>query len=249
MSGFLYFIPGGRGAGAETLEAAGLGDLLNGLSLSNGQIDKGPGGVGGVLIRIDKDQAPRLRYAGDTQVWRECAGGKFSLGYDREHPPTPRDLARPDLIDGHSVILEDGNKWLIPVARVFQTGGPPVFRLQLGPDDQWIVGEAIGRLRNIHKDAESIWSTSCAQLQGAGESDEDATTDISLSVEADIAERALAVNYLLSRREIDALGLFSSSNVTDVALALVDFPTIKRIMETQKKTDEGNDVSSPTEGI
>lgn len=242
MAGFIYFIPGGRGASAEALEAVGLNEMLGDLSLSSGQIDKGPNGAGGVLIRIDGDRAPRLRYAGEGQVWRECAGGKFWLGYDREHPPTPEDLVRPDLIDGHSVLLEDGNKWLIPVARVFATGGPPMFRMNVDNDGNWVVGDTIARLKAVEVDAEAVWQELLTSLD-AGKGDEDAVK-VLLTTEADMCVRALAVNYHLGRYEIGALGLLSPRVTSEITLALIDWPTIVADSAAQKKTLAGNSAAA-----
>lgn len=234
MLGFLYFIPGAHGASAEALDAAGLAHL-KGLSIESGQIDRGPAG-GGLLIRIaSKGRAPALRYDGDAQIWRKCGGGRFWLGYNRDHPPTPEDLARPDTIGGHLVTLEDGNKWLIPVARVAATGASPLFKLDLDDEGEWIAGDPIDRLAALTVDAQEIWQ----QLVDAVEGGENASGVMQLTVktEADIGIRALAVNYYLGRFEVAALGLLSNRVTGSIAMALIDWPTIESEAAAQKKTE------------
>ena len=65
-------------------------------------------------------EAVDTAYNATEQKWLQSNTGKYWLGYIKAQPPTPDDLRRKTLIDGHVVEI-DNNEWLIPVL------GPPRF--------------------------------------------------------------------------------------------------------------------------
>lgn len=221
MSGFLYFVTAGRGASRDQLEAAGLAETLWGAEVCAGQIDAGPGGRSGVLIALDRAGAPTLRYSEDGWRWMACEGGRFHLGWRPGKPPTARELERADGVRGHPVRLEDGATWTAPVARVFSTGLAPVVRLGVGADGGCVAGATVDRLRAVEADAARIWGLMLAAAQAQ---EGEAPAEITLGDEWQIACRALAVNYHVSRWEVGALELLTNVSTLAVTSALVDWP-------------------------
>ena len=126
---------------------------------------------------------------------------------------------------------KSGNNWLIPVARV-SGGGSPVFRLDVDEDGNWIAGEPPYALKALVDDAENVWQ----QLVAIASAGEEKARDLKITVEHDLGIRGLAANYAVGRFEVAALGLLDNRSALQIALALIDWPTIVADMEAQKKT-------------
>ncbi len=228
MAGFIYFISGATSASREALEAVGLWGALGNSQPHFGHLERGPSGGQGLLI-AGGPNPPSIAYREAEQTWASC--GQFWLGYEKSAPPIPSDLARPDPVQGHLVKLDDGNDWLIPVARLFLTGTAPDAKLRLGPDGAWVIGETVERLRELEVDAARIWDAVIGACQSA---EPGSAVKVTLADEADTAARALGVNYRIGRFEAGALGVLTMRNVGKITWAIVDGPAIDETMRSKK---------------
>lgn len=77
----------------------------------------GPAGLRGKLVFSDvkpgASELPPFPYDPALQRWIECDG--YWVGVWKDRPATPEYLLREMTIDGHEVILRDGNAWVIPM--------------------------------------------------------------------------------------------------------------------------------------
>jgi hypothetical protein len=184
-------------------------------------VQAGPGGENGKIYTNGKG---RTGYYPDDQVWDEVAIDKadsYWLGIDGD-TLAPADLERDELIAGHLVTLEDGHDWLIPVARCFPAGTNLPEALILGPGGE-LVSEILPRFAKFAGDAERVY-----EALGDGE-------DMSLTDGWDIAVRALSLNYHLDRHEVSFLKLLTTTNMTMILRAIIDYPTIEVAIERHKK--------------
>ena len=254
MAGFIYFIPKANGGGPDILRAAGLFDRVGEPSPEWRQLGRGPDGNRGVLVRRPDAAAGELRYRKAEQIWSEGpeavagSGGKaavagsdkgaaYWLGYGKAAKPKPKDLARPEQVGGHYVVLEDGNRWMIPVGFLFLSQSAPVTKMRLRADGKWERGEAVPGLAGLAADAKRIWSEVQLGLLAfeAGDGKHPLVVTVPEEELCEIAARALAVNYSVGPTEVAALEILTSKNVDAVARAIVDWPTIEEMIGLKKK--------------
>jgi len=233
MSGFLYFIPGVQAVSEKTLADKGLSDRL--VAFESIQVQKGPGDAPGMLLRSNLSKGvSRFGYYPDQQTWSQS--GAFWTGIINSEPPQPGELKRDDFINGHPVKLNDGNEWMIPVARAFPTGTNLPCSLSLGPDGE-LVFDILERYVPFSKHAERLFLEFYGGL--AGESEEEASERLHDLDWFNHAVEALAVNYRVGAQEVSLLKLLTTRNVFEVCRAVVDFPEfVKRVEEmgSKKKT-------------
>lgn len=174
----------------------------------------------------------QVGYFKDTQTWTECDGGKFWIGYQPDKPPTPDELARPEQVDGYYARLEDGNDWVVPVARQFAGGTKLLESLCLSPDGQAVTA-ILPRFVAISKLAERIFDI---VVENNSVADTDQTDLIGW------ASQALAVNYFVDKWAMSALNILTTRNVQDILMRLIDGPmwtAVLEDMEAEKKNTSG----------
>ena len=236
MAAFLYFLPGRRDVSRESVESAGITAVDDLSSVSFCETERGPDGGAGIIFAVEPKteggKLPKVGYYPKTQQWQSFNKGKYWIGYVQALPPFPADLRKTEVIDGHHAMLDDGNDWLIPIARVFGTGSALPQSLILGPDGE-LVMEAMPAFAKLSAQADRVFS---AFLDG-GE-------DLTLQECWDIALSALQQNYRLSGPEVSLLRLLNTTNVQTVLGNLIDLPAIMEAVNNQKKSqDDSNNLS------
>lgn len=128
MAAFLYYLPGCTkkimaSHGADALpENTGLRTILNGASWTPA-LTVGPDNQNGLLLAVDATvgsggSSPPIAYLKDQQNWIPVTNEEFEvthwIGWQKDSPPTPRDLIRPETLGGHDVTV-NGTTWKIPV--------------------------------------------------------------------------------------------------------------------------------------
>jgi hypothetical protein len=235
MPGLLYFLP----SSGPTIEDFAEGRLdVFGQSPSFERVpilQNGPGGKSGVILLLKTAgyKIPqRFGYYPADQSWQQAPGGDWWIGFEKAGRPTPEALARAEAVDGHAVRLDDGNLWTVPVARF--AGGSSAFpkRLSLGPDGKLQV-KPMERFEEISKAAESVW---CGMMPASSAKADETTVTVENGWE--IAVQALAVNYHVGALEVSALELLTTINLRAVLLALIDWPTIERILKAKAEADK-----------
>lgn len=120
----LVFFPGalGRVHNKTLLDDAGLAPLYDDdteIAFAD-VLDNGPDGGTGILCGLN---VPVLFHAADKQEWHECSqdgkleAGRAWIGWFKNQRPTPETLARKKQFNGELTELNDGNEWLIPIAK------------------------------------------------------------------------------------------------------------------------------------
>jgi hypothetical protein len=247
MSGFLYFVPGKSRINVPgDLPALGLDHVFRDTAPIERGVNRGPtdGTGGGVIIAAKGSVAPErlmLQPNGGAQRWRPIPNNpaKAWCGMYVEDPPTPDELIRSRVIDGHLMTLGDGRQWLCPIARaVGQTAaGPRDYcalprTTDIGDDGNWSVGE-------IDMLFVDLWSIACNYFDAlsdaidaaAGDDESQGDEARKLAVEFDFAGvrenamRCLQAHYKVNRIEVVMLDLFrAEDHAHNVLQALIDWP-------------------------
>lgn len=120
MAAFMIFVDAAMAADANTLVAAkGLQAIEAGASrLTWAYSMTGPGGVPGMIgFWIDVDMLKSNSYQAEKQKWVSIGEGTW-LGTYLDDPVKPSDLLKAKPYEKSlPCLLEDGNTWMIPVAR------------------------------------------------------------------------------------------------------------------------------------
>ena len=232
MASFIYFIPGVQGLLRGQVKRYGLAYAFPASApFATRRLDPGPAG-GGVLVATTSEDC---HYNADAQTWQDC--GRYWLGYETEKPPGPDDLKRPEQIDGHRVMLADGNEWLIPVAREMRGKTKFPKRLAIGPDCKWVT-VPMPEYAALFKRAEEVFD---AYMEG-GEGKEVTIADLNFFCDA------LALNYRVSAREVSALGLLTTANQVQAVGAVIDWPTLLEAAESMEKHKKKVDATTSPNG-
>lgn len=234
MAGLLYYLPNKAFAGPESIRVAGLADRFPTRSVDQVATESGPdGGPGVVFTHTPESPAgrqPPIGYYPDQQTWQ--AAGAYWIGRDNIEPVRPEDLQRRERVAGHAVILEDGQAWLVPVARAFPQGTRLPEALILGPAGE-LVREILPRYAQLWNRAERFW-----EFWLAANSQEDTPNAMEERDCLLLACEALAVNYRIGPDEASFLRLFTTANLRTTLQALVDVPallTVAAELESKKK--------------
>jgi hypothetical protein len=229
MAGFLYYLPHDGPKTQAELEAAGFPHAEI-IELPGGGVTGGPDGLNGHVSKlrgpvVAGGHEPTIGYYAETQVWREILDGKMWLGWERDNPPTPLDLQRPKLREGHTVTLADGNEWIVPVIRTL------VGEAALSPV---LTCDRSGKVlrERVEPEFARIWDLTqraFAALQTvpyeASKISDDEVVELYCS--------ALAMNYRMSRWEVLYLGLLSAKNMEPLFAALIDYPPAMLVNEEE----------------
>ena len=256
MASFLYFIPGIAGVTRRDIERVGLGAIFPDRLPAWCGCEHGPGGTAGVVCvapRIEElgGAAPKHGYYPPKQTWLQrpalAAAPGLSVpgpcpsvwvGYETDAKPRPQDLHRPEMIAGYNVRLEDGNDWLVPVARSIPRGSILPRRMSLGPNGE-IVWECLPRFAAFSALAEEAW-LDYRRVNGWLEADE-AALEMTAGRAQEIAVAALAMNYRVGLIELAILQVLSTANMIEVLDAMIDVPAFvaaaRRAAEQKKNSD------------
>lgn len=244
MRTFFYFIPDRRTL--TPAEAAQLGLAYafdDGQSIDCTPVDHALDGQSGVVCAQQDTYSPgQCGYHKKSQTWRRVpprcadAGGAQAdpgiwVGYYTDAPPGPLDLARDKLLAGEAVSLQDGQPWIVPLARSYSERGEGdqseltwtvqlPQRLDLAADGKWTTSGVIGRYAALWELAEG-W----LRVRDATASEADFSR-FDFQGQIDGAVLALSANYRLSRVEAALLGLFSDELTKRVLDTLCDLETL-----------------------
>lgn len=251
MSGFLYYLPGKETPKLDDARAVGLAYAFEGEFKFRG-CHSGPDGTIGAVCAVTTEG---LGYYPDRQTWRQIPGSPVWLGYVKDAPPPPEDLARTEQLSGHRVKLGDGKAWLCPVARGVADNGDWVghylalpAKVTLSDSGEWTIGEVEERYRELWSLALSFWDVFSGSVKG-----DDSPVSFDFAGSLDAAVTCLQANYRIGRTEAAALGLFDHQAVKAglVLQALVDWPSWdlllkKRLLQAAlSPTDAGQPEGTP----
>lgn len=180
-----------------------------------------------VVVEGDDEKA---NLAGERQCWHEVKRDdgttNYWIGWDKASPPTPADVQRDKLVDGHYVMLGDGNEWLIPVVGPYRSRLPQEFRVN-GKGE--LIADVKRDYRKLLKDSESLrtrWMENGTVLKAEFWM---------------YAASLLEVNYRVGLHEIagDVLNLVNTDNYVDVFNVSVGLRDIELDEQVKKNGEDG----------
>lgn len=228
---FVYFAPHHRGY--QPPEA--LAYAFDNAPSAREVVGDGPGNQRGMLFSADEHAC---RYSAEDQRWKKMPGTELWCGLDTgKEPPTPDELRRQHALRGHSVMLGDGQSWLVPVARLctreageirWAIGLPRKF--EVGEDGGWCYGPVVARYQRLWDIATQWWDEVVRGTIDGG------SMEISLTIQQclDMAAEVLRANYRVGVVELSLLGAFESGSYSAVLDALCDVPTLVTIAEEER---------------
>lgn len=246
VSGFLYYIEGARSdAKIADLRKLGLGYAFNddGDFTASG-VTRGPGDSGPGIIVADTSRLGEraLGFYPEEQTWGAKSESVVQIGYYTGCLPTPEDLARSHLLDGHFVKLGDGKQWLIPIARGVGEKDGEVYWYEALPKGMTLNGGHRWVQRDVVPEYAELWKI--AQLWAAGIFNvtvPDGKGDDVVKVNVDFNENigtaaciVLSANYRVDDNEIALLNLFSDERLMyEILNATVDMPRWEALLQKQ----------------
>lgn len=223
MSGILYYLPGQPSIVRAELEPLGLGHLLEpggpGPSVTQA-LGHGPDGGDGCYFSVPgrggRGEAP----ARDAEKarWSPVEGSRAWIGVLEGARPGPEDLAREGQLAGHLVELADGQRWLVPVARLLN-GSTRFPRKLTREGGAWVQSVVRQPFADLFNTALRVWDT----LTNTG------SANLSLDEASSVAVSALGINYRLAAPEAVALELLDTDVLVKVLRALVDWPSLEEL--------------------
>lgn len=247
MAGYVLFIKGANSAtAAAQLEPLGLGDLGAG-DLMATSVDSGPnqthesGAIVGWLKGDGSD--PKLQiHPEQTWIPLPAKGSRKKedvwLGYEKNRPVSPSDLARRELMPGNLVRLRDLNDWLIPAAqqlpRTFGLGDDGQVTREVEPRFRAYFDRAFSAVQEVFRPF-GIWNDENGFKDDIEPNDEIKTVTIQDGTK--LACEALSINYRLNYEIALMLGLLDDKSLVGVIACTFDMPEIFAV-EQQKKKEE-----------
>jgi hypothetical protein len=238
---FLYFAPRLLSSIPPELQYA-----FDGKSFSHCQTMAGPGGSGsGTVMASPTVAADRVRYVPAEQTWKRIPGTDMFCGKWNDTKPTPSELQRPELIQGHPVELDDGSRWQCAIARGFDSATGSTYSplpRSLSYD------EATGKWLSdrFEKRFERFVDLACAYVLASETAD--AENRFAFDEVDELAIYGLTANYRLSAVELSFFDdAYSVRARKSLIQAILDFPTIAHW--NQKKTDAASDGFNTSPGL
>lgn len=239
MAGFTYFVPTSAQPNLELIRSWGLGYAFSVEPMCREAQGATPAGRNGYSFHDPKrhgGQPPKIEL--DKQVWRKIPGRddqqEVWLGYWRDNPPTPADLARDEQISGVMLKLGDGREWRLPLVRFFDETteqSQPALDWEFDLDDNGNlkIGEVVGAQRWLWEITEPVWQSFTSE------------SSLSQADAAPILARIIGANYAVSLPEMIALHTLNRT-VTPIGLLalIVDYPTWAGWNESKKKTSSAS---------
>lgn len=242
MPGFLYFLPTARQGECDTPEQLSrwglsyLCDDCQPLKSRGCTVDGQPGMMVGSSANWKIEDMKNGEHVQWVKFPRAFAEVQASLGIVKGlQLPGPSDLKRANQISGKSITLEDGNRWLVPNARVITSEGlrcslPVSFGLDEETGD-WISDQVLPRYRPIWQHANAYIEAKLAAIEKLTEENSDAS--FSIPDGQKLVADALQVNYRVSARELATLGVLVTGLAAEIAEILIDADGLERLKKKE----------------
>jgi hypothetical protein len=176
-----------------------------------------------VLVEYDKEN--------EIYKWRKMSG--IHIGVRKKDKPSPLDFFIPELVHdamGYNVTMGDGQKWLIPVAKVDSKNYSLPVRDMLDESGK-VVREVDERYFEISSLAEQIWNSL----------DDDGHINLDENFIRSVCIAAIKVFHNIGDIEIYALGLLTRAAYQGVLEAIIDrhgWTEIAKTLMLKKKLPE-----------
>jgi hypothetical protein len=238
MSGFLYFrAKHTRTVAPQDLKSWGLSYAfeagVQSCVCQNNTPTKSSGIVFGEVARHGDG---RVKMDMEAQEWRKMSRPgqeDVYIGYWKDAPPRPADLARKNQLGGYTVPLADGHKWLCPLVRYFDEGAGELktnLPSYLEVDD---AGELVpGQVIPLYAHLWELTAPFVEQML----SDTEEGPEVSRSEINKAAQALLQTNYVIGANEIAHGHFLTTEQMTHNIVAVsIDWPTYLKWREVSKK--------------
>ena len=256
MSRFLYFLPVENDA-VGSIDRLGLSYAFEESPTTRG-CRRGPTGQAGTILSTHPLQGGPVGFFPDKQIWQPVAGvfegGRPAVGMYTDNVPKPTGLMRREMLRGHDIQLGNGNLWTIPIARGFaEENGDvgwyttlPQYR-GLDENGKWVQKGVAERYQQLWDVATRFSATMLLGIEEAQDQRE-TVAEFDFDEENEAAVLALTTNYRISATEIDMLRLLNDTTVTELLLALIDWPTFMDLLKKKERADGSNIGDGVSEG-
>lgn len=225
MANFIYAIENVKIVSSLQLDEAGLTGIFDKVEISQRYSTIGPGGKECVLLMGAGKDTKLLYFRPKEQNWQKSMNGKYWLGFYTDDRPTERDLRRKRQLAGHEIELADGDRWLIPTARMLSGGSTLPQSLILGKNGE-VLTEELSEYAQFSSKVGQLWEDfQCENKWKEGELKLTVTERMRLAIEA------LAWNYHIGVDEANLLKLITTQNISEILAAIIDVPTLIRVSE------------------
>ncbi len=240
-----YFLPEKPGSLKSRIEELDLGYAFKEGHLTKADCKNGPGAENGSIIcRSDAPWSDFCGFYPDNQEWRKIPKSKAWIGRVKDRQYTPAEFARPTLLPGQMLKLEDGLDWLVPIARRWMSIGEATVystalpcRAKLSDDGVWIDGEVKERYR-------PLWDLVMGYNDAYIEAMENASEDEDLvNFEYPMGELAIATlrtNYYVSHVEADVLNIYSEDAQAAIINVALDEDGLVEIIKKKGEPDSSS---------
>lgn len=232
---FLYYLPKYQGTPTPAkMLAAGLGYAFDQPGLHSCETRSGPDASGGVVAATSSVPQQWVRFD-PSQQWRRIPGNEsgawVGMWTDDARKPTPKSLAREEMVIGLDIELEDGNKWRLPVACKWTEGRSSVERDTWLPRVRvyseagtWEPGPVSRRYRRLWDEvavpyADALVSSIESEERKAGEIPSVVTFDYDMD---SLLVACLQENYRVGPCEISMLEAFTAKSAIIAGDVLID---------------------------
>jgi len=233
MANFIYAIEKVRSVSAKLLEATGLSAIIEPRAGSpchttQRYITQGPSGEDCTLIMAG-DEASLLYYKPAEQTWQKGINGKYWVGFYNNDRPTEPALRRTKQLAGHLIELNDGKKWLIPIARIPACGSALPQALILGSKGE-VFAKELPQYAMFGAKVETLWEDFKVENKL-----KEGTPQLTITERMQLVIEAIAWNYHAGPDEVNALKLLTTANLNEALEAILDVPTLLEIIEENEK--------------
>jgi len=235
MAGFLYYFGDMVNAPTEKLLKEMKLDHLAGVNFSQvGYPGSGQMAVAGVICAAAQSSLcpggtePKVGYYPENQIW-EKASERWWIGWEKENPPGPADLAKIERRWGHEVKMGDGGVWAVPPERYLPD------QLVLNDNDE-VDRVPMAQFDGVKKLTMKLRSDFCGQIKAQAQGEEWPPPEMTEAEQLRAGNFFLGLNYRVGRVEANVLKLWNDQSLRKALEAILDWPGIVAMIK--EKNDQ-----------
>jgi len=191
---------------------------------------------GGLVFNVrGKDDNTDPRIYEDRQTWETFQHDEehsFKVGYEKK--PEPEEFLKDDYLDGHSVVLDDQNEWIIPLAKKMPDGDSALPKKIKEVRKGEIVEIIFNRYVELSRLADDVWG----DLEEEDAAKRRFSWDNGLEDIYSECKYLLSINYDLEWFEFSVLELITKPNSVAIFYSLVDYYTLTEFNSDEKKKED-----------
>jgi len=217
MKPFIYAIRPDLMDGLETIRLPALSERIK----RPFQVRSAQGPAGACVLLCSGDGGDCV-YTPAAQTWAKSIDADFWVGFWTADRPGEKTLRKTSQLAGHPVPLGDGADWNIPVVRLLDGGSAMPSALVLGENGELYSSE-LPEYAKLSATVDKLFGDLTIEMGWT-----EGTPQLTAADRMRLAADALGWNYHLGIDEINALGLLTTQNLSEVMAAILDIPSLKK---------------------